>query len=301
MFDLKFVKIMCVNFITMTSALALDFEMSDQGLDRTIRDYITFSGAKNIDENIVNALTEIVRDNSDIFNYIANSQTDPAFIPLLRKYSDLKQQFTGVPVNTNVRVLFSNNTTASKDINGKPDIIGAASCDFLTRTVFIDRDFWTYYDERAREAVLFHELGHCDLSRTHEDNNPDSFMNPLLLSGIFNPDSIHYQKSRDSLGISEEEINSARRNLDRTFQIMTEELFSKGNTCQYIDAYSGEVGNTCIRWSHRLDRNINFKIFRCHVTVWLKHLTIGPRQGRDWLELKGMGYNCFYNSKSLPY
>ena len=293
---MKFVKIVYFSFIAISlqSTFILGFEMSDQGLDRAVRDYIAFSGTESIDESIVDALTEIVRDNSDIFNYIASSQTDPAFIPLLRKYSDLKQQFTGVPVNTNVRVLFSNNATASKDINNKQDIVGAGYCVFFTRTVFIDRDFWAYYDERVREAVLFHELGHCDLSRTHEDNNPDSFMNVLLLSRIFNPDSLNYQESRDSLDISEEEINNARVNLDRTFQVMTEELFSKESTCQYIDEDSGEVENTCIEWNYRFAQYIRFKDFKCHVTVALKHLTIGPSQGRDWLELESMMYSCFY-------
>ena len=175
MCDLKFIKkIICITFVVMslqstsTLGFVLSFEMSDQGVDRAVRNYLTFGG-ENIDENRVDALTKIVRDNSDIFNYIANSQTDSAFIPLLKKYSDLKKQFTGLPINSEVKVLFSNNPTALRDVNNNPDILGAGHCNFLTRTIFIDRDFWNYFDERVKEAVLFHELGHCDLSRKHED------------------------------------------------------------------------------------------------------------------------------------
>ena len=295
MFNFKLIRIVYFSFIFigLQPTFILGFEMSDQGVDKAVRDYIAFSGAKNIDENIVDALTGIVRDHSNIFNYIANSQTDPAFIPFLRKYSNLKQQFTGLSVNPGVRVLFSNNSLVLRSLNSNSGIIGAGYCDFLTRTVFVDRDFWNHYSERIREAFLFHELAHCDLSRAHEESGY-SFMDGLFLLEIFNPDLIHYQEMKGALGISEEEMNNARMNLDGTFQVMIEELFSKTNTCQYIDADSGEVRNKCVQWNLRFARDMRFNYFRCHVAVLLKHLTIGPSQGRDWLELTVMNYNCIH-------
>ena len=301
MFESKLVKMMCASFMIMslqptsTLGFVLSFEMTDQGIDRAIRDYLVFDGIENIDKSAVDTLTEIVRDNSDIFNYIANSSTDPAFIPLLEKYSDLKRQFTGLPINAAVKVLFSKNPTALRDTNNNPTSLGSGRCDFFTRTVFIDHNFWEHYNNsRLREAVLFHELAHCDLSRRHEDDNPDSFMNLLLLAGIFHPDSAFYQDYKDELNISEEEINNMRMNLDRTFQIMTEELFSKENSCQNISEIDGRVQNSCVdlHLHPRSIMNDLIDIFKCDPIVVLRHTTIGPSQGENFGEVLDMQGNC---------
>ena len=212
---------------------------------------------------------------------------------MLEKYSDLKRQFTGLP-NAAVKVLFSKNPIALRDTNNNPTFLGSGYCDFFTRTVFIDRNFWEHYNSRLREAVLFHELAHCDLSRAHEDDNPDSFMNLLLLVGILHPDSAYYQDHRDELNISEEEINNMRMNLDRTFQIMTEELFSKENTCQYVSKIGGRVQNTCVALSLPPGMMMNDLTdqFKCDPIVVLRHITIGPSQGENFVEVLDMRGNC---------
>ena len=74
MCDLKLVKMMCASFMIMslqptsTLGFVLSFEMTNQGIDRAIREYLVFNGIENIDKSTVDAFTDIVRDNSDIFN-----------------------------------------------------------------------------------------------------------------------------------------------------------------------------------------------------------------------------------------
>jgi hypothetical protein len=45
----------------------------------------------------------------------------------------------------------------------------AAFCIYDTREVFVDRKVWQWLEDDDKEALVFHELGHCSLFRTHED------------------------------------------------------------------------------------------------------------------------------------
>ena len=38
-----------------------------------------------------------------------------------------------------------------------------------SRQINIDKNYWKASDEMEREFLIFHELGHCFLSRTHLD------------------------------------------------------------------------------------------------------------------------------------
>jgi hypothetical protein len=70
----------------------------------------------------------------------------------------------------------------------------------LTPKITINRGIWPMLDEPRREALLFHEIGHCVLGRPHDDAEvvhggrarPESVMATYLL------DSNVYQANRDA-------------------------------------------------------------------------------------------------------
>ncbi len=58
--------------------------------------------------------------------------------------------------------------------------------DFIPPTIIINSKNWGKMNESAREALMFHELGHCVLFRHHLDkmmaeNVPESMMYPVAL------------------------------------------------------------------------------------------------------------------------
>jgi len=64
----------------------------------------------------------------------------------------------------------------------------AGSCSYGAHTpghVIIDASFWESANNRQKEFVIFHELGHCDLHRGHrEDAFSDGSCKSLMRSGI---------------------------------------------------------------------------------------------------------------------
>ena len=56
---------------------------------------------------------------------------------------------------------------------------------FFPNEIIIDREFWDEVSDRAREFVVFHELGHCSLGRDHRE---DAFTNgtcrSIMRSGV---------------------------------------------------------------------------------------------------------------------
>ncbi len=39
------------------------------------------------------------------------------------------------------------------------------------RRIVIDQNYWQGYDNSEKEFIVFHELGHCALGRTHDDTS----------------------------------------------------------------------------------------------------------------------------------
>lgn len=52
------------------------------------------------------------------------------------------------------------------------------------RTIEIDTTSWHSMSTERREALIFHELGHCDLDKGHNDFKPD-LMNTHLIGGAY--------------------------------------------------------------------------------------------------------------------
>ena len=224
-FTLKFFKLIYIGFVvlifSLQSTVTLGFGMSDQELDQAIRKYLSIYNNYQIDENVVNDLTRLIRGRnySYIFNYLAAIKTDDEFLPYLEKYSDLKLKFTGRSIDPDVKVTFITNNYPYYD----ESIRTHAVCDRFTRIIFVDPHFWQSQEgyERTRERVLFHELGHCDLYRNESSTKDISFMRvrnlERLLASNHNP-----------------------MDLDHIFETLYEELFSEQNTL-HIRCYNTEV------------------------------------------------------------
>lgn len=59
--------------------------------------------------------------------------------------------------------------------------------------VVIDKDYWEYSSKIEREALVFHELGHCVLDKEHTEG--EFIMNPEMLTEIIY--KLTYQKIYD--------------------------------------------------------------------------------------------------------
>lgn len=70
--------------------------------------------------------------------------------------------------------------------------------DNATPVIMLREDTWALMDEAEREELLFHEMGHCVLRRTHKSELngkglPGSIMNPYLIRGhIYQKNQSYY-------------------------------------------------------------------------------------------------------------
>lgn len=65
----------------------------------------------------------------------------------------------------------------------------------LTPVITLDETYWNSTDEPGREALIFHELGHCVLRRVHMNSlNQDGI--PLSDMNAYTLDSVTYQHFR---------------------------------------------------------------------------------------------------------
>lgn len=62
------------------------------------------------------------------------------------------------------------------------------------KEVIIDENFWNRSSDYEREAIIFHELGHCALERGHEDATLDNGMCKSLMRSGFSPCLTFYRK-----------------------------------------------------------------------------------------------------------
>jgi hypothetical protein len=114
-------------------------------------------------------------------------ETDPEF----KEYIELFSEYYGSEINDNDVVIGFGET--------KEGIFGL--CNYSKRQITISRKFWDLASDSSyrKEALIFHELGHCVLNlRGHETESifmsgmtcPKSLMNPALLGQ-------EYSKNRD--------------------------------------------------------------------------------------------------------
>ena len=157
-------------------------------------------------EDIQNAL----QPHSDfISNTLSKIQTDSEFEPYIEKYEALKGQYMGdgrpIPVNPNVKVFLSA-APFPRSSGYDESLIGVGVCFPFNSIVIIDRGFWQYYEnnDEIREAVLFHELGHCDLGQQHGQNG---MMNRVWEDDLLNQQTIHWPPFYEEFFAMQEQRN----------------------------------------------------------------------------------------------
>ncbi len=138
---------------------------------------------------------EISDYDEELIPYIEN--IDSELLPYIDKYENLK----GSPIKDNIRFAFKRLRILSANCTVRLETIGL-------RWIFIDPYIWNALSPSIRELLLFHELGHCDLNRGHENN---SFVVSVMNSGV------PFQPIDD---------------------LLYEELFSKRNTSELINQWS---------------------------------------------------------------
>ena len=290
MLNLKYIKITTLLIslgMSFKPITVSGFQMSEPELRKTIYEYLSIYAYGAIDEKAVDDFVELTQRHSEIFDYLAEAETDSEFLPYVEKYSDLKVRFTGRPINTNIKVIFSSNPLTT---NYSETIDLGVICDPFTRIIFIDRDLWNYYrdNEKLREALLFHEAGHCDLRRDHswdERNENFSFMSSRIIEFLLfpNPPTIadfenseHFSEAYASYETQRNIIINARSNLDNTFEKMYQELFSAENTvrnliCEGITIAGKRIlPDECIITPRKILQQTERSI------PTYKHMTIGP-------------------------
>ena len=108
--------------------------------------------------------------NEELLFYLEN--IDSEFLPYIHKYESLK----GSSIRDNIRFAFEHHRYLAGRCIVTLQTIGI-------RWILIDLSFWHNSSPSERESVIFHELGHCDLNREHENKRSSSIMDsgqPLL-------------------------------------------------------------------------------------------------------------------------
>ena len=137
------------------------------------------SNIENLEEHpgLLADMQNALQPHSDIFNAIAQMPTNPEFEPYIKRYEELKAQYTGIhtPVTTKILLTSSPLLLNEEDYNGSDYaglIQGSGVCQKHLNLIMIDRVMWEYYrdNDAVRQLLLTHELGHCDLNQDHIHN-----------------------------------------------------------------------------------------------------------------------------------
>lgn len=105
------------------------------------------------------------------------------FSPYVQKFEQDSASYSAQPVQvTNLIIQFG--PMDSADERGICTVTGDE-----TPVITLDEDYWNQIDENAREALIYHEMGHCVLRRVHQpaldaQGNPTSIMNPYTMAGV---------------------------------------------------------------------------------------------------------------------
>ncbi len=230
-------------YYLLLACFLLSFIQSNLGISgqqwnqETTLQYLNSHGIKpdNTNKYTINNLYQFIGESLDVFDRIAQLETDPEFLPYIEKYNTLKIQQTGQPINPHVKIVFSRSTLRNLDYQY---FNTTAFCSKFTRIIFIDRSSWNYYSEIFREFLIFHELGHCDLNKDHTEdftimNNSYLFNRLFIPYLLLSPD--HQMDSDEKAAIIMDNYQTRfNSNLYRTFETLKAELFSETNDPIYI-------------------------------------------------------------------
>ena len=126
--------------------------------------------------------TLTLNNKRELFEAALAVETHPEFEPYIARFVEEK----GEPLLYDVRITFSQRPLIRRNRRnlrgGNAESLTGIACDIITRNIYVDREYWESLLDKAREPLIFHELGHCDLSRG--DTEDFSLMNNGVLSGI---------------------------------------------------------------------------------------------------------------------
>ena len=131
----------------------------------------------------------LIKQSNSIINY-HNQQIDIAFI----RYVSFYEQKCNTKLKSDI--FFSSWMPTSETIG--------FCLPLFPSTIFIDKDWWTYHPESAKELLILHELGHCDQLKMHNFTKiydpdtdqmiPQSIMYPVLLYQSYKRKRNYYLK-----------------------------------------------------------------------------------------------------------
>ena len=209
----------------------------------------------NIDraEEIVKAS---LRQHQDLFEYLSEITTSSELLPYLEKYKALKMKFTSKPLSPGLKIILVEDQHIPPSFIGRG--AGVGRCDYSEGIVLINANSWNScikHDDVLSEFLVFHEIAHCDLKRTHGDDDDGdgdgflSFMDQFLTGNSLNqvltgPIKNSCESSIDALNVFREmwsswpnELSFERGYIQDNLEQLYAELFSKDKFYNYDDLH----------------------------------------------------------------
>ena len=135
-----------------------------------------------------------------------NAQTHSEFLPYIERYLSVKEEIIGQSqLDYPVKVLFYRSESevwrqVSQILTANFTVQGTATCILNSRHILVNYDAWVNLSSNMKEVILFHELGHCDLSRDHTEELQSIMNTNYTLSGVnINENSILRQELHEEL------------------------------------------------------------------------------------------------------
>lgn len=153
---------------------------------------------------------------------LTNPKIEAEYRPFLSSF--IKEgRIRGVRLNTDNLTIESANLKSEEN----PQIAGVCIVDaaYFRPRVYIDRDFWAWADEDTKEALIYHELGHCLLKRGHIELMDLISDKELSLMHPFPPTGPTYGNNRDYY------VNELFRNADYTIKMSVLPVTFKDIVC----------------------------------------------------------------------
>jgi hypothetical protein len=129
-------------------------------------------------------------------------KTDIATIQSFTIQAELQPYFNSFAAEALKRGVTVDITQVGGELTDIADAKVAGQCQYSSATghhVLIDLPYWNTATALKREFVVFHELGHCLLNRTHlDDANADGTCASIMTSGSGGCKSVYTQLNRSS-------------------------------------------------------------------------------------------------------
>lgn len=200
-------RIILLFIVYFSNAQGLLAQSSEQNVQELAQEMI--GRIENLDENsdLLADIQGVLQPHSDFLsNTLAKMQTDPEFEPYIERYESLKSQYMGhgqyISIHPDIKIFLSA-APFSRSASYDESLIGKSVCFNYNSVIIVDRGFWEYYrgNDEAREAVLFHELGHCDLRQEHGHNG---MMDRIWMDDLLNGKTIDWQSLYEEFFVAQQ-------------------------------------------------------------------------------------------------